>query len=77
MSTKRFKELKNLSKDELSTRLREAEQSLFQAKLQKATGQLGNTATLWGLRKDIARIKTLQGAVAQAASDTQKATAAK
>ena len=67
MATKRFKELKNLSADELKTRLRESEANLFDAKMKKTTGQLGNTASLWMLRKDIARLKTLQTAGQQKA----------
>lgn len=63
MSTKRFKELKNLSKDELATKIRESEAQLFQTKMKQATGQLSDTATLWRLRKDIARMKTLQTGV--------------
>ena len=70
MATKHFKELKNLSADELKTRVRETEAQLFDAKMKKATGQLGDTATLWRLRKDIARLKTLQAA---GQSNTQKA----
>ena len=62
MATKRFKELKNMSADELKTRLRESEAQLFDSKMKKTTGQLGNTSTLWRIRKDIARIKTLQTA---------------
>ncbi len=60
MATRRFNEIKNLSKDELITRLRETEAQLFQTKMKHATGQLADTASLWRLRKDIARIKTLQ-----------------
>jgi large subunit ribosomal protein L29 len=60
VSTKRFKELKNLSKDELATKIRESEAQLFQNKMKQATGQLSDTAMLWRLRKDIARMKTLQ-----------------
>ncbi len=67
MATKRFKELKNLSADELKSRVRESEAQLFDAKMKKATGQLGDTATLWKLRKDIARLKTLQTASGQKA----------
>ncbi len=61
MATKRFKELKNLSHDELVTKIRETESEMFQAKLKKTTGQLTNTATLWRFRKDLARMKMLQG----------------
>ncbi len=60
MATKRFKELKNLSADEIKTRLRESEASMFDLKMKKTTGQLSNTASLWRTRKDIARLKTLQ-----------------
>lgn len=61
MSSKRFVELKNLSKDELAAKLRETEATLFQTKMKHATGQLSDSASLWRLRKDVARIKTLQG----------------
>jgi large subunit ribosomal protein L29 len=60
VATKRWKEIKNLSKDELTTKVRETESELFKTKMQHATGQLGNTSTIWKLRKDIARMKTLQ-----------------
>ena len=61
MSTKRFNELKNLSKAELSVKIRESEAQLFQTKLKKATGQLEDTGSIWRLRKDLARLKMLQG----------------
>jgi large subunit ribosomal protein L29 len=62
VATKHFKELKNLSATELKTRLRETEAQLFGAKMKKVTGQLENTGSLWKLRKDMARLKTLQTA---------------
>ena len=61
MSKKRFKELSNLSGAELSVKIRELEAELFQSKMKKVTGQLANTASLWKVRKDIARIKLIQG----------------
>lgn len=60
MGTKRFRDLKNLSQDELVVKLRETQAELFQTRMQKATGQLKDTARLWRLRKDMARMKTLQ-----------------
>ena len=63
MSTKRFTELKNLSKQELVSKVRETELKLFQARMKQATGQLQDTALLWRLRKDLARMKMLQGQV--------------
>jgi large subunit ribosomal protein L29 len=62
VSSKRFKELKNLSKDELSAKVRETEAELFQVRMKKMTGQLADSAQLWRLRKDVARLKTLQTA---------------
>jgi large subunit ribosomal protein L29 len=64
VSSKRFNELKNLSKDELGTKVREIEAELFQAKMKKVTGQLADSAQIWRLRKDVARMKTLQTAPA-------------
>lgn len=59
MSNKRIKEIKNFTKDELVSKLRDAEAELFKLRMQKATGQLGDTATLWRHRKDFARMKML------------------
>ena len=61
--SKQLKEFKKLSKDELATRVRETEGLLFQAKMKQVTGQLGDTSSLWRMRKDIARLKTLQTTV--------------
>lgn len=69
MSTKRFKELKGLSNDELTTKIRESEAQLFQVRMKKVVGQLEDTAMIWRLRKDVARMKMLQ---AQANSSSQQ-----
>ncbi len=68
MATKRFKELKSLSKDELVSKQREMEAQLFDVKIKKVTGQLEDTAMIWRLRKDLARIKTLQSQAQSGAS---------
>ncbi len=68
MSTKRLKELKNLSAQELKTKVTETEAALFEARIKKVTGQLADTASLWRMRKDVARMKTLMSKAA-----TQKA----
>jgi large subunit ribosomal protein L29 len=60
VATKRFKELKNLTKDELATKARELEGELFQARMKRTTGQLSDTASIWRMRKDLARVKTLE-----------------
>ena len=60
MSTKRFNELKNMTADELKTRLRESEKQMFDAKMKHVTGQLGNTAQLWQLRKVPVRFTSIR-----------------
>ena len=60
MATKRFKELKNLTPAELVVKVRETEGELFQVRMRKVTGQLKDTAQIWRLRKDLARMKMLQ-----------------
>ena len=52
------KELRDLSLEELKTKERELNQELFNLKLQKATGQLGNTAAVVKAKRDLARVKT-------------------
>jgi len=59
VSTKSYKEVKDLSKDELVTKIREVELSLFQTKMKHSTGQLENTGTLWKQRKALAMMKGL------------------
>jgi large subunit ribosomal protein L29 len=76
VTTKRTKELKNLSKDELASRLRETQAALFDARMKQATGQLTNTASLWKFRKDIARIKTLETLAASGTAGAKKTQAA-
>ncbi len=52
-------ELREMDEDELSNRLVEAKQELFNLRFQHVTGQLDNYARLGQVRKDIARIETL------------------
>lgn len=60
MASKRWKEIKELTGSEIDSKLREAELNLFQTRMKKETGQLADTASLWRLRKDVARMKTLK-----------------
>ncbi|HWI02215.1 MAG TPA: 50S ribosomal protein L29, partial [Acidimicrobiales bacterium] len=55
MPTSRITELREMSDDELVTRLADARQELFNLRFQHVTGQLDNYARLGQLRKDIAR----------------------
>jgi large subunit ribosomal protein L29 len=52
-------ELRELSEEELVTRLREAKAELFNLRVQSATGQLDNNRRLQVIRRDIARIYTI------------------
>ena len=56
----RTRELRELSDDELQRRLAESRQELFNLRFQAATGALENTARLRLVKRDIARILTVQ-----------------
>jgi len=53
------KELRDLTLEELKVKERELRQELFNLKLQRATGQLGNTAVVMKTKRDLARVKTV------------------
>ena len=53
------KDLRDLSIEELKEKEKEFNQEIFNLKIQKATGQLGNTAIIGKTKKDLARIKTV------------------
>ncbi|NMM87835.1 50S ribosomal protein L29 [Rhodococcus sp. SRB_17] len=52
-------ELRELSEDELVTRLREAKEELFNLRFQMATGQMDNNRRLRTVRHEIARVYTV------------------
>jgi len=53
------KELRDLGVVELREKERELSQRLFNLRLQKAAGQLGNTAMVGKTKRDLARVKTV------------------
>ena len=59
-STARFSDLSQLSKDQLQDELLSLKKEQFNLRFQRATGQLENTSRIRIVRRDIARIKTLQ-----------------
>ena len=75
MSTARSRELRDMTEDELETRLTEAKQELFNLRFQHVTGQLDNSAKLTQLRRDVARMLTIlreqEIAAAEAAEDAR------
>ena len=52
-------ELRSSSPEELSSKLAEAKEELFNLRFQSATGQLENHGRLHAVRKEIARIYTV------------------
>ena len=52
-------DLRDMDEDELSTRLAEAKQELFNLRFQHVTGQLDNYARLGQVRRSVARINTI------------------
>ncbi len=56
----RARELRELSDEELTKRLAESREELFNLRFQAATGALENTARLTLTKRDIARILTIQ-----------------
>lgn len=56
----RMQELQGLTEAELARRLEESRQELFNLRFQYATRRLTNTARIREVRRDIARILTLQ-----------------
>ena len=52
-------ELREMSAAELTKKLGELKEELFNLRFQLATGQLQNTAAINECRKDIARVKTV------------------
>ncbi len=67
-ATQRLSDLKVMSTDQLQEEPLKLKKEQFNLRFQKATGQLENTARVTEVRKDIARIKTLQRSKTVAAS---------
>ncbi len=53
-------ELRDLSDEVLRERLRELQEELFNLRFQLATGQIENVGRIRTVRRDIARLKTVQ-----------------
>jgi large subunit ribosomal protein L29 len=53
-------EVRAMTPDQLSEQLASLKKEQFNLRFQRATGQLENTARVRAVRRDIARIKTMQ-----------------
>ncbi|MDR2504841.1 MAG: 50S ribosomal protein L29 [Oscillospiraceae bacterium] len=51
--------LKDLSRQELTEKVKELKSELFNLRFQLATGQLSNTMSISNVKRDIARCKTI------------------
>ena len=61
MKTKqRFSDLKTMTPDQLQDELLSLKKEQFNLRFQRATGQLENTSRVREVRRDIARVRTLQ-----------------
>ena len=56
----RAREVRELSADEIAQKERELAEEIFRLRMRKSTGQLENPMRLRLLRRDLARIKTIQ-----------------
>ena len=54
----KYKDIKELSDEELAKKVEEGRAELFNLRFQMATSQLDNTARVKQVKKDIARIQT-------------------
>ena len=53
------KEIRNMSRDEMVTKLEELKKDLFNLRFQHATNQLDNPIKIVAVKRDIARINTI------------------
>ena len=53
-------EIRNLSDQDLDKQLNDLQSELFNLRFRLATGQLENPAAIGNVKKDIARVKTIQ-----------------
>ena len=61
MAAKSFRELENLSPDELDVRLKELREELFTLRFRNSMRQLDNALKIRSTRRDIARVLMLLG----------------
>ena len=61
------KEIRDLAEKELQEKVGDLSQEIFNLRFQLATGKIENPSRLKSLRRDIARIKTIQREVGGAA----------
>ncbi len=68
MISLRARELRDIRDDDLEIRLHDARQELFNLRFQSATGALENAARIQQVKREVARILTVQKERARSAS---------
>ncbi len=63
-------EVRDLTPDQLDDELVKLKKEQFNLRFQRATGQLENTSRFRQIRRDIARIKTVQGSLKTEAAES-------
>jgi large subunit ribosomal protein L29 len=62
----KFTDVKAMTKDQIKDEVLKLKKEQFNLRFQKATGQIENTARIRQIRRDIARLKTVQSQPAAA-----------
>jgi len=70
----KFDDLKNKDAQELQHILNDLRSEQFKTRMQHGSGQLSNTAAMRQLRRDIARVKTMQTRLSTDQASAQQAT---
>jgi large subunit ribosomal protein L29 len=65
-------EIRGLSEKEREEKIADFGQEIFNLKFQLATGKIENPSRLRGLRRDIARLKTIQRESSASSADSSK-----
>lgn len=68
MATRKIKDIREDSNDELLSRRAELRQERINLRIQQQNGQLENPARFWQVRKELARIETVLAGRANAAA---------
>ena len=55
----KFSDVKELSAIELNKKIRETKEKMFESKMKNSMGQMTNPVSIRGLRRDVARLKTV------------------
>ncbi|PIQ96430.1 MAG: 50S ribosomal protein L29 [Nitrospinae bacterium CG11_big_fil_rev_8_21_14_0_20_56_8] len=69
----KIQEIRELSDKEREEKIHDLNQEFFNLKFQLATGKIENPARLRLIRRDVARLKTVQHQQAKGEASTQKA----